>query len=315
MSTAIVAIPAADSHVWNLSSEKVPHLTLLFLGDELNDYPYDLTTYLDGMASSFHSFFLPVERRGLLGDKDADVLFFDKNAWQSEYAEKIRAYLLAHPVIRDAYDSVEQFPQWIPHLTLGYPDSPAKPDGEQAYPYPGILSIEFDRIALWTGDYEGVEFPLSVNELSMSERGAEFIKHYGVKGMKWGVIRDRGKAAGTAYKKLTVSDDAVAAKKVKGKAKVVGVDALTNKDLQTVITRMNLEMQYSQLKKVEHEQSLLGKGKKWAGNFVSDVLKDAAASWLKRPGSNFSGRTSGRARNFGGGSVIDGSFSPAAIGS
>ena len=130
------------------------------------------------------------------------------------------------------------------------------------------------------------------------------LEHHGVKGMKWGVrsaaskIREN-RAVKTANKLVGASEDAKRAKTVKTKAKVVGVHTLTNKDLQDVITRMNLETQYKNLKEVEHEQTLLGKGAKWAGNFVTDVLKDTAASWLKRPGSNFSGRTSATAYHWG----------------
>ena len=36
-SYAIVAIAAQDDYVWRLSSDKKPHLTLLYLGDQLNN--------------------------------------------------------------------------------------------------------------------------------------------------------------------------------------------------------------------------------------------------------------------------------------
>lgn len=156
-----------------------------------------------------------------------------------------------------------------------------------------------------------------------SEEDADkYVKHYGVKGMHWGVIRSRMSRKGSSQpsateqlKKRQVKDTEASAKQklnekklidlqpskdakeagfVRTKAKVSGVSTLSNADLQRAIMRMNLEQQYKHLKTVEHEQSLIGAGQKYVGNLLTDILKDAGASWLKRPGSNASGRTSGR---------------------
>lgn len=311
-SYAIVAIPDQDNYVWKISSEKIPHMTMLFLGEQL-DNVNRVSEFIQHVAdTSLTRFFMDVDRRGVLGDQEADVLFFGK--YNVQKLEDIRTYLLGNPDILKAYNATEQYPVWTPHLTLGYPSSPAHPDNRE---YPGIHSVVFDRIALWTGDFEGVEFPLKNpdNELSMTDRGEQFIQHFGVKGMKWGVIRDKVRG-NPAVKLASASEDHKRAHKVKSQAKLVGVHTLSNKDLQDVINRMNLEVSYKNLKTVEHEQSLLGKGKKWAANFVTDVLKDAAASWLKRPGSNASGRTSARGRAWVGGQpVINGTATPLAIGS
>lgn len=184
-SYAIVAIPSHGS-VWGLSSEKVPHLTLLFLGDKLDNFPQVRQFVKHVVHTSLRPFDLEVTRRGILGDKSADVLFFGD--WYIDRLEQARGYLLTNPDIRRAYDSIEQFPSWVPHLTLGYPETPAKTSARDPDD-PGTLTVDFDRIALWTGDYDGVEFLLKDdNDLSMtSVRGEEFLEHYGVKGMKWGV--------------------------------------------------------------------------------------------------------------------------------
>lgn len=300
-SYAIVAIPREDDYVWRISSEKVPHLTLCVLG-KLDD-PSKVAEFVGHVAdTSLCQFMLEVGRRGVLGDKSADVLFFGKyDNYDIKKLEDFRTYLLSNTDIFKAYNSTEQYDSWTPHLTLGYPETPAKPDTRD---YPGLGWVNFDRIALWTGEYEGVEFPLKKYDgydMAMSVRkGEDFLEHYGVKGMHWGVRKAVDAVKGNAaVKYASASEDHKRAVAVKTKAKVAGVQTLTNKDLQDVITRMNLEVNYKGLKEVQHAQSYIGKGKKWAGNFITDVLKDAAASWLKRPGSNFSGRTSATAYTWG----------------
>lgn len=192
-STVIVAIPRADDHVWKISSEKVPHLTLLFLGD-LSEDPRlgKVLEYVEHAASTtLYRFGLSVDRRGLLGDNDADVLFFEKD-YGTANLEEFRSNLLKDQTIAQAYHSVSQYPSWTPHLTLGYPETPAKKD-ERDFP---VAWVEFDRIALWTGDYEGPEILLKrrtygeYGELEMRDRDDHFLEHFGVKGMKWGVRKD-----------------------------------------------------------------------------------------------------------------------------
>lgn len=92
------------------------------------------------------------------------------------------------------------------------------------------------------------------------------LQHYGVKGMKWGVTRDNpgggpgqtqvnvkarpGKRVKTSGgRKQGASSDAVTAAVSKQIAKKSTTDALSNKQLQELVTRMNLEKQYNQLSK------------------------------------------------------------------
>jgi hypothetical protein len=86
------------------------------------------------------------------------VLFFKKDRYSYKAVRDFRASLLQDNNIRTAYDSVSQFEgPWNPHLTLGYPTDPAKPEDND---WGGFYSVEFNRIAVWTGDYEGPEFLL-----------------------------------------------------------------------------------------------------------------------------------------------------------
>ena len=190
----IVAVPRADDYTHKISSEKIPHMTLLYLG-EVNDGPTmsRIASFVEHAASELDRFGLDVDRRGILGDDEADVLFF-KSSYTNKL-EEFRKNLLMNNDIRAAYETAMQYPQWTPHLTLGYPDSPAK-EIDRDY---GINWVEFDRIAVWFGDFEGLEFQLEDNSMlyvddvaySMDDSVEDFLAHYGVKGMKWGVRRDR----------------------------------------------------------------------------------------------------------------------------
>lgn len=70
----------------------------------------------------------------------------------------------------------------------------------------------------------------------------DVLAHYGVKGMKWGVRKSRSAPRGPA------SEDHARASAAKAKAKSHGgTHALSNKELQDIVNRMNLEQQYSRL--------------------------------------------------------------------
>jgi len=246
---AIVAIPAADDPVYKISSEKVPHLTLMYLGDqEGNPSEVKMASFLKHVAeTSLDRFHLQVDRRGTLGPDNADVVFFRKTQ-QVQDLKSIRANLLTNRAISDAYNSVDQYPEWTPHVTLGYPTSPAKEDDRD---YPGIYGVYFDRLALWTGDFEGYEFELSPQpdefspEVAMSatlagfleEQGVE-LKHHGVKGMKWGVRKKRKNA-------VQKSTDRKEAERALSKP----IEAMTNKQLKTANNRLQLERSYKELTK------------------------------------------------------------------
>lgn len=196
MSLTIVAIPREDDVVWNISSEKIPHMTILFLGDSASDQEISHISEFVGYAANLmlDPFELAVDYRGELGEDQADVLFFKKD-WSIRKIVDFRNQLLADSTIRSAFESVEQFPEWTPHLTLGFPETPAKPDTRD---YTRIHWVEFDNIAFWTGDFTGSEFRLKQDNsmideaIAMTAMGKDFLEHHGVKGMKWG--RRRSKA-------------------------------------------------------------------------------------------------------------------------
>jgi hypothetical protein len=139
-----------------------------------------------------------------------------------------------------------------------------------------------------------------------TELGQEFLEHYGVKGMRWGksggtasikgpstaklkksvgtvsfkkkdpspsevsvTAQLKGKKYKTKAKggeKQPITEDAVRAHTSRQKLKKSGVDALSNKELQDLSTRMNLEQQVNSL----NSRRPKTKGQE----FVNKALKD-----------------------------------------
>lgn len=271
----IVALPSEEDYVRKLSSEKEPHLTLLYLGDNTftQEQLTHVTDFIEYAASLLPRFTLDVESRGELGDNKADVLFFN-NQWSKNVAT-FRAQLMQDPLISAAYNSTDQFPEWSPHLTMGYPETPAKKDTRD---YPGVSYVRFDRIALWTGESTGPTFPMKREDYEMAvamseiDRGRSIfgsilssstrmseLSHYGIKGMKWGVSRSDSPGGSSSGQKPSPSEDALNAAKTAQKIKAGGgIHVLDNNELQQTITRMNLESQYRNL--TTNKKSDLDKG-------------------------------------------------------
>jgi hypothetical protein len=84
----------------------------------------------------------------------------------------------------------------------------------------------------------------------------EFLAHYGVKGMRWGV--SKSSSSGGSGSRSSSSEDhkiAVAAEK---KINRSGTQSLSNKELQGLIQRKNLEKQYRDMQ--IHEKSSMERG-------------------------------------------------------
>jgi 2'-5' RNA ligase len=141
-SIGIFALPREDDPINQVSSEAHPHVTMLFFGDQA-DFKGDIDLIgqqVEEVARASSPVTETVKSRGVLGDGQADVLHLS-----SDGLGKIRAALLQHAEVKAAFDNFDQYPTWITHLTLGYPDHPAKGDVTSG-------SITFDRIALWVGE-------------------------------------------------------------------------------------------------------------------------------------------------------------------
>lgn len=205
MGIAIVAIPEQQDPVWKYSSDKIPHMTLLYLGDPGPDFDEaHAAEYIQHIAdNSVEPFWMSVDHRGVLGPDNADVLFFRKDFIEKRI-EEVRSYLLKDDDLARAFQAASTYPEWIPHLTMGYPTAPAKEDDRD---YPGFGSVHFDQLAFWTDDFDGPSFQLTHPDRydyppdtvawSDGEDHSEdlddvedFLEHQGVKGMHWGVRKD-----------------------------------------------------------------------------------------------------------------------------
>lgn len=147
----IVALPADADPVSAASSEADgAHCTLLFLGDTSALNRDELATALEQFVTEGQVGVITdkVSGSAVLGKDSADVVLID-----GANLVNIRSGLLGQDSLATAYDAVEQFPNWLPHVTLGYPETPRLSDfaGE---------AITFDRLALWFGDDRTAIYPL-----------------------------------------------------------------------------------------------------------------------------------------------------------
>lgn len=142
----IVGLPADGDSIYAASSDDPPHLTLLYLSTAVLEQAKQI---LAGEAPKWGP--MPVDTDGVeqLGDEGAEVA----KVKPGEFAA-VRDALLGYEPIKQGFDAVEQFPEWTPHITLGYPDDPA-PDVEVP------TTILIDRLAIMIDeDTVDSEYPL-----------------------------------------------------------------------------------------------------------------------------------------------------------
>lgn len=155
----VFLIPAETDPIVAASSEQA-HMTTIWMGtiDDLNvdtaEHPQididELMLEVRQYAAELTPITVPVAdpSRGLLGDDDADVVFLQP----TDALVALRDGLLQEEQVGSAYRRVEQYPEWTPHVTMGYPETPA------AAEYDGD-AVTFDRVGLWIGP-DQYEYPM-----------------------------------------------------------------------------------------------------------------------------------------------------------
>lgn len=132
-------------------------------------------------------------------------------------------------------------------------------------------------------DEEGTDF--DIDEL------LEYVvEHHGVKGQKWGVRRNRRQLdASSQHVSVNRHPDAQRAHDIATQQKTQGTHSLSNQDLQTLITRMNLEQQFGRLSSTHQnagkrfvKELLVGVGKEHAKNLATKASTQAGKKILAK---------------------------------
>lgn len=126
----------------------------------------------------------------------------------------------------------------------------------------------------------------------------DYLEHYGIKGMKWGVRKSdkssdvsgntvrsskRGKVKGVELseenKKSSTrpSDDKTHASILEKRVKAGSIDTLSNKELEKLLERKNLEKRYVEITSKEKERGVVGFGR----SVVKDLTKDYAKNAMR----------------------------------
>jgi len=96
--------------------------------------------------------------------------------------------------------------------------------------------------------------------MSMNEPLSKMLSHHGIKGMRWGVRRSNAQLASTSEDKTRALATATQIKSNRG-----STASVSNKELQHLLNRMNLEQQHS---KMVANQTQLAKGNKAIKKFL-----------------------------------------------
>lgn len=153
----LVATPTAADPVNAASEEDQAHVTLLWFGDMAMlspDATEAIRTHAADVADSTAPFTAKVSGRAILGSDNAGVLILESMALAG-----LRRDLFDHPAVQDAYLQAEQFPHWVPHLTIAY---------GKGLPGAGIESVEFGAVGFWRGGQHEA-YPLQVGEPLMDD--------------------------------------------------------------------------------------------------------------------------------------------------
>lgn len=102
-----------------------------------------------------------------------------------------------------------------------------------------------------------------------------YLEHFGIKGMKWGVRKVDGGSSSNGQ-----SEDSKNAALAGAKIKAGGIKSVSNKELQDLVKRMQLEQQFNELKGKSHNTPVGPKAAKFAKDFAINFGKQEVGKIL-----------------------------------
>jgi hypothetical protein len=160
-------LPAADEEVHGIGPEE-KHCTAFFLGDasQFTDQDHtDLAALLQTWAATQPPEDAAVTGMDRLGrDDSGKALVWLLDDTLAGPREALASTPLLARLLKVAADL--QFPTYLPHVTVGYPDDQTDDTPDSAWPAieasaKDVTSVRFDRVAMWWGDDQSAEWPLT----------------------------------------------------------------------------------------------------------------------------------------------------------
>lgn len=116
-----------------------------------------------------------------------------------------------------------------------------------------------------------------MDDNTLTEKYYNELYHYGILGMKWGVRRNRKSASSSASKtkpktKRIPSEDYIQAREIKKKK----LYEMSNKEIETVTRRMQLEQNYKNL-----NRQRVSRGQKFVTDILTEVGKEKVKGLVK----------------------------------
>ena len=205
----IVAIPDPDSVPAGTND---PHITIAYLGEPVmsGDEVDQIRDLLNAIWSG--EFTEPVTGFDFLGeDKEAHVALLG-----GDNLKIIRDSLLQTEIIADRVAEAEKWPEYTPHLTLGYTTDEGYEGHEE--PDPDMKEVRVIGLALWNGTDQSTQVPSPevvtaaawLEHLHPRGKDGKFIKKYGIiKFLNLLGGWEYGKVIGMSPKAVTANPNAV----------------------------------------------------------------------------------------------------------
>ena len=111
-------------------------------------------------------------------------------------------------------------------------------------------------------------------EFKLDPTVTDELKHHGIKGMKWGVRKDRGERSGRRRARRQPAEEAKAT--LKRRNRTTSAERLSNEELQKRVKRLELEKKYNNLTTNKREGLLVETGGRVVKDLLYEISKDLA---------------------------------------